>query len=214
MTAPKTSRVNLSDIDQYYSGRLEAYGPTPRGVDWNSQDSQKLRFHHLLKITNDLISAAFNDYGCGYGALFDYLTGRYPNFSYVGYDIAKPMIAKAQALHSSQPNCRFTSDRHSLKKADFTLSSGIFNVKLDNSNESWRQYILDTIQAFSRMSSKGFAFNMLSNYSDPEKQRPDLYYGDPLFFFDYCKRHLSKYVTLRHDYPLWEFTLLVTLEEE
>jgi hypothetical protein len=39
--------------------------------------------------------------------------------------------------------------------------------------------------------------------------RDDLYYADPLFFFDYCKTRFSRFVTLIHDYPLYEFTILV-----
>ena len=36
-----------------------------------------------------------------------------------------------------------------------------------------------------------------------------LYYGDPLFYFDYSKRHFSRNVALLHDYDLYEFTLLI-----
>jgi hypothetical protein len=36
----------------------------------------------------------------------------------------------------------------------------------------------------------------------------DLYYGDPCFLFDYCKRHFSKNIVLLHDYNLYDFTLI------
>ena len=39
--------------------------------------------------------------------------------------------------------------------------------------------------------------------------RPYLYYADPLFLFDYCKKKYSKSVALLHDYGLYEFTILV-----
>jgi len=59
--------------------------------------------------------------------------------------------------------------------------------------------------------SKGFSFNMLTGYSDADRmaQRPDLYFGDPLFYFDYCKRNFSRNVALLHDYGLYDFTVLV-----
>jgi hypothetical protein len=50
---------------------------------------------------------------------------------------------------------------------------------------------------------------MLTSYADREKQRSDLYYADPMFFFDYCKRRFSPRIALLHDYPLYEFTILV-----
>ncbi len=53
------------------------------------------------------------------------------------------------------------------------------------------------------------AFNLLTSYSDKDMMRPDLYYGDPLFYFDYCKRNFSQNVALLHDYGLFEFTILV-----
>ena len=49
----------------------------------------------------------------------------------------------------------------------------------------------------------------VTSYSDPEFMRPDLYYADPRFLFDYCKRKLSRHVALLHDYGLYEFTVLV-----
>ena len=40
----------LAEVRNYYSGRLQEHGPTPRGVDWNSVESQVLRFDQLLKV--------------------------------------------------------------------------------------------------------------------------------------------------------------------
>jgi len=70
-------------------------------------------------------------------------------------------------------------------------------------------YILDTLENINEKSKKGFSFNMLTKYSDKELMRGDLYYADPLFFFDYCKRNYSKEISLLHDYDLYEFTILV-----
>jgi hypothetical protein len=59
--------------------------------------------------------------------------------------------------------------------------------------------------------SKGFSFNMLTKYSDPERmaERPDLFFGDPLFFFDFCKRNFSRNVALLHDYGVYDYTIIV-----
>jgi hypothetical protein len=56
---------------------------------------------------------------------------------------------------------------------------------------------------------RGFAFNMLTLYSDVEKRAMHLHFADPLRYFDLCKRNYAHYVTLLHDYPLYEFTILV-----
>lgn len=47
------------------------------------------------------------------------------------------------------------------------------------------------VNVLNRTSSKGFAFNCLTSYSDAEKMRDHLYYADPCEVFDHCKRHYS-----------------------
>ena len=38
------------DVDSYYTDRVKTYGATPKGVDWNGEQSQLLRFKQLSKI--------------------------------------------------------------------------------------------------------------------------------------------------------------------
>ena len=69
--------------------------------------------------------------------------------------------------------------------------------------------MLGVLDEFNQLSRRGFSSNFLTKYSDADKMRPDLYYADPLFLFDYCKRNFSKNIALLHDYDLYDFTLLV-----
>jgi SAM-dependent methyltransferase len=202
----------LGDVEGYYSEKIEVHGATARGVDWNSPDSQRLRFVQLLRLTDRSQLFTINDYGCGYGALADYLRSEGYAFQYLGFDISRKMIAKANELHAAIQGVTFVGKERDLREADYTVASGIFNVKLKAATEAWEGYMLRTLERISSLSKRGFAFNVLTKYSDPEFQRPDLYYADPLFLFDYCKTKFSRFVTLLHDYPLYEFTLLVRKE--
>lgn len=199
----------LDRVQQYYGEKIETHGATARGVDWNSPDSQRLRFEQLLKLSDRSQPITINDYGCGYGALADYLQDEGYAFRYCGFDISAKMIAKAKELHVAMDHVAFVSKETELTLADYTLASGIFNVKLKTSAEEWEQYVLHTLENIGGLSTRGFAFNVLTRYSDAEYMRPDLYYPDPMFLFDYCKRNFSRFVTLLHDYPLYEFTILV-----
>ena len=49
---------------------------------------------------------------------------------------------------------------------------------------------------------------MLTSYADPDRMRADLYYGDPGYYFAFCKQH-ARNVALLHDYDLYDFTMLV-----
>jgi SAM-dependent methyltransferase len=194
----------------YYAGKLQQHGATPAGVDWNSPESQNLRFEQLMKIAAGADDGfSLLDFGCGYGALWQALQDKGVRCKYTGYDVAPEMIAEAERLYGSDSYRRWTGDSASLAQADYIVASGIFNVKLDADERDWKRYILDTIDHMNRLSVRGFSFNMLTSYSDADKMRPNLYYGDPCYFFDNCKRKHSRHVALLHDYGLWEFTILV-----
>jgi len=196
-------------VRRYYGEKIHAHGATARGVDWNSAASQRMRFAELLRIRPNSAPFSLNDYGCGYGALADYLIEEGCSFTYWGFDISEEMIATARQLHETTKQIRFVTKEDELTLADYSVASGIFNVKLKNAVAEWEDYVLNTLESLNRLSARGFAFNLLTKYSDQEFMRPDLYYGDPLFFFDYCKSKFSRFVSLIHDYPLYEFTILV-----
>jgi SAM-dependent methyltransferase len=201
----------LAAVDRYYSGRVQEHGPSPRGADWKDEQSQLLRFKQLARLfAGQPQPFSLIDYGCGYAALVSFLVAEGYEFDYVGYDISADMVRQAREVVRS-PRCSFTTSRDELEVADFTVASGIFNVKLQHSAGEWEKYIFDTIDDMAGLSRKGFAFNLLTSYSDVEYRRDDLYYADPLLLFDRYKRQ-HRYVNLVHDYRLYEFTLLVSFE--
>ena len=201
----------LDPVAAYYAARLREHGETARGVDWNSEASQALRFDKLLEVCRGETSFSLLDYGCGYGALLDHLRSRWPGCRYSGYDVATEMIEAARRRHGAQAS--FTAAAEDLRGHDYVVASGIFNVKLETKASAWHDYVLRTLDHLNALAGRGFAFNLLSLYSDPEKRRESLYYGDPRELFDHCKRRYSPRVALLHDYPLYEFTILVRREE-
>ena len=202
--------INAENIKRYFGEKLETYGPTPRGADWNSEDAQQRRFAQLVKVLDPQQAFTVIDYGCGYGGLVDYLLEQGYRFQYTGYDLLEAMVIQAGEIHAQKPvACTFTSALDGLQPADYTLASGIFNIKFEATGEAWTKESLRTLHQMDRLSKRGFAFNMLTSYSDPEYMRPHLYYANPGFMFDYCKRHFSRNVALLHDYDLYDFTILV-----
>jgi SAM-dependent methyltransferase len=198
----------LKNIENYYAKKINEYGATPMGVDWNNYSSQQLRFINLLKIIDSKKRFTINDIGCGYGALYEFMRTQYDFFKYFGFDISEAMIEKASANFRSK-NVSFLVSCSPKIITDYSVASGIFNVKLKTSNKDWLEYVKETLNVINNKSSKGFSFNCLSCYSDKDKKRKDLYYADPLFLFDHCKKKFSKNVALLHDYNLYEFTILV-----
>lgn len=199
----------LSSVDNYYSAKIREYGQCARGVDWNGEDSQLLRFQQLLKVIEDKCDFSIVDLGCGYGALVDYLRKNFKNYRYVGIDISEEMIISAVSRYEQDESTEFHVSAISPTRVDYAVASGIFNVKLQNDENEWWSYLTNTLDQLNKTSDKGFSFNCLTVYSDVDKMRDYLYYADPCVLFDWCKRKYSRNVSLLHDYGLFEFTILV-----
>jgi SAM-dependent methyltransferase len=207
----ESNKTNLLvEIANYYAGKLAEHGETPRGVDWNGEESQALRFEQLCRIVhNPKNDFSVNDLGCGYGALLDYLGSRQMMATYLGVDVSEDMVRSARTRHGVAANARFIAAAEPDAVADYGIASGIFNVRLGRSDAEWFEHLGITLDVLNKTSRQGFAFNCLTSYSDQDKKRDYLYYADPCKLFDLCKRRYSRQVALLHDYGLYEFTILV-----
>lgn len=199
----------LTNVADYYSAKLLEHGNTAKGVDWNGEGSQSLRFKQLNKIICSQEAFSIADIGCGYGAFLEYLGTRYRDFSYYGLDISKEMIEAAKQKYIANEQSTFEVGSLPSKMSDYCIASGILNVRLHHNGEEWRGYFDDTLELLNNWSSKGFAFNCLTSWSDEDKMRDNLFYANPGEVFDYCKKKYSRNVALLHDYDLYEFTILV-----
>jgi cyclopropane fatty-acyl-phospholipid synthase-like methyltransferase len=199
----------LDEVATYYSEKLAQHGETARGVDWNGEESQTLRFEQICKLVNTKNHFSINDLGCGYGALYDFLAKKYQEFNYTGIDVSEGMIRAAEKRYQNKSKARFVLSRKPDQVADYGIASGIFNVRLGRSDDEWRSYLEATLDVMDQTSRLGFAFNCLTSYSDEDKKRDYLYYADPCLLFDLCKRRYSRQVALLHDYDLYEFTIRV-----
>ncbi len=199
----------LTAIAAYYSARVNEHGESARGADWATEASQRLRFEKLLEFRPPERISEVLDYGCGYGALLDYLDPEGSGLRYTGFDVSAEMVQRACRRYQGRDRVAFTQEASSLVPHDFVVASGIFNVKLGCQDAEWQRYVAATLDRLNALSLRGFSFNALSTYSDAEKRRPDLFYADPRDWFDRCKSCYSPRVALLHDYRLWEFTILV-----
>ncbi|NWG07804.1 MAG: class I SAM-dependent methyltransferase [Chloroflexi bacterium] len=198
-------------LNRYFSEKLDEFGATPRGVDYNGPEAQERRFEQLVKVIDPSRPFTVIDYGSGYGAMFDFLNKMGWQFEYYGVDLIEKMVLAGRESHKNFPNAHFTTNDRELPVADYLLAGAIFNIKLDETYENWQSFVVETLERMNELCSRGFSFNMLTKYSDPDRValRPDLFFGDPLFFFDQCKRRFSRNVALLHDYGLYDFTILV-----
>lgn len=202
----------LEQISQLYGENLREHGLSSKSVGWKDEASQLLRFDRLVQVLNaDDQPFTVNDWGSGYGAMFNYLVERYGDrlTSYAGYDINPTMLDAAPGFTRNDRRARFIQADTISEQADYAFVSGTFNVRFDTTDEAWTRYIEERLEMLGRTSRRGFAFNLLTKYVDWKAE--NLYYADPFHFVDFCKRKVSRYVALLHDYPLYEWTIYVRM---
>lgn len=199
----------LNKVEKLYTDSLKEHGVSSKAVGWTTGDGQILRFDKLVEVIEDKNEDfSVNDLGCGYGAMFEYFGKKGFKISkYNGYDISEDMLKTAKEQIGKSKKVELFKNPKLKTKADYSFVSGIFNVRFEGDDESWTKFIEDTLKDLNANSTKGFAFNVLTSYVDYKE--PHLYYADPMYFFDFCKRNFSKKVSLLHDYNLWEWTIIV-----
>jgi hypothetical protein len=201
----------LAGVEALYTANLAEHGTRSASVGWPNPEAQQLRFDKLASvITADPLEGPItvNDWGCGYGAMFRYLDERFTLGGYTGYDISADML-NAAAAFVDDSRARWVQGSEVTETADYSFVSGTFNVRMEASEAAWQRYVEDTLKVLAQRSRRGFAFNLLTSYVDWRKD--DLFYADPAHFFTFCRQHISRYVTLLHDYPLYEWTIAVRL---
>ncbi|MDP3938996.1 MAG: class I SAM-dependent methyltransferase [Deltaproteobacteria bacterium] len=206
--APEKSAA-LSALQQtvvaHYESRLARFGATARGMDWKDEASQRLRFELLCGICS-LDGQSVHEVGAGAGHLADFMEVTERGADYSGSDLSAAMV---EAARGRRPDLRF-EQRDVLEgpvreEYDVLLCSGLFHVKLEQSEEAWRAFVEAMVRRMFGMCRVGIAFNLMSDRVD--YRDPALYYASPARMLAFCRESLGPHVALRHDYPLYEYTV-------
>lgn len=197
-------------IERYYTGLVLKHGPTPRGVDWTCVPSQELRFVQLLKLCDFAAPFSLNDVGCGYGGLLRHLDERHPQakIDYLGVDLSRAMVGSGKRLWRRRGGARFVTGSASPRAADYSVASGIFNVRLDEPLERWERFVARTLRELHATSRLGFAVNFMAPLDPGQARKEGLYRTAPEPWIAFCESELGSSPQVLADYGLREFTLL------
>ncbi len=200
--------IDFERQQRYYAGLARDVGPEPRGVSWDGRAIQEQCFAQFLRLIPEGASTV-NDFGCGYGALLGYLQerGRDPAH-YNAYDNCVPMLKNLIMRYEGGDNkISILSLGGLVTVADYTVASGTFNTKFDNSVEDWEKWIRSMIVYMSSFSIDGFAFNLLSKANNEA-----LYCTEPNKWCDFAYEEAARQygdVELIDDYAEDNFTIIV-----
>ncbi|MEZ0308378.1 MAG: trans-aconitate 2-methyltransferase [Ramlibacter sp.] len=200
----------LAEVGHYYDLKARRHGPTPRGVDWPDAPSQALRFAQLLKLCDFAQPRSLNDLGCGYGALLDHLRQHHPGAAvdYRGVDVAPSMIELARQRHAATPTSAFVVASSPGRVADYSVASGIFNVKLECAEPAWEALVAATLADLSAHSRIGFAANFIEPAQPGVGSPHQLYRVARARWTAHCIGKLGCRVEIVDGYGLPEYTLI------
>ncbi len=200
----------LAGVRDYYTSKVARHGPTALGVDWPCSVTQELRFTQLLELCDFSAPFTLNDLGCGYGALLAYLASHHrgKKVDYLGMDVSELMIRHARRRWRRRAGTALVVTDRCPRSADYSVASGIFNVKLNQPLGAWESLVARTLQDLRRHSRRGFAVNFLSPAGEGVPHIPELYRAPIGRWLRYCESELGCSVRVLDDYGLQEYTLL------
>ena len=199
-----TGFSDLKNITKFVDERVRSLGDDVRAAGWGSRESQSLRFKYLTK-DFDLSGKTILDVGCGLGDIITHLNAmKIQNYKYLGLDISQNMISRCRELHS-QKNVKFfhgTIFDHDFDDIDVSILSGALSYRYANAVSNAQA----TMKKMFHMSCDGVALNFLSTRVDYQLHKNQHYNPSEVLFWGL---DLTNNVNLYHDYPLYEFTIVL-----
>ena len=200
-----------NQISNIYTKRFNKFQNTPKGVFWNNKLSQDLRLNIILdkivsNLTNDKFSIA--DVGCGYGRLYEIIKERNLDkiIEYNGFDINQEFINFCKNKKEFE-NGQFTVSSFPLKKADYVIMSGTYNLTPTNNINLWENYIIKNLKSNWNFVGKCMIFNCLIK----ERRVIDktLYYSELSWIKKMCEENFCNPEVIRHNLLKEDITIIL-----
>lgn len=184
-----------------YNDRLARFGDDIRTLGSGTVERRRLRFDVLSAVGIE-DGCSVIDLGCGFGDFAGYLEARGLRVEYLGIDINTSLLEIAGRKY---PRARFASLdflTDDIPAADFVVASGTFNLALRTDDNY--AYVGRVLRRAYGIARRGVAMDFHTSFVD--YRVPDVFYYEPSRLLTEAKA-ITKRVTLRHDYPLYEFCL-------
>jgi len=190
-------------IQERYKDRLRQHGPGIKALASGTEERRAIRFDVLTEIGIQEGDSVL-DIGCGLADFFAHLTNKGINVRYTGIDIVPELVEAARVTYPNLDlQVRDLQDEPFLESSfDYVVCSQVFNLHLGGGKND--ELVKDMLRIMFRIARRGVAVDLLTSYVDFKQEQ--LHYYRPEEIFSYAKQ-LTRRVTLRHDYPLFEFCI-------
>lgn len=200
--------------EKYYSCLLKKHGVCVDAVASGNALYKQLRYKNLCKVFEDDKAFSLFDVGFGLGHMHDYIREAFPkkNIEYSGAEVTPKFV---EYCRKKYPESRFylqdIVEEPLVRRYDYIIFAGTFYHIIDCTREQYFDYVKDAISNAFTVANKGVAFNLMTSYVDYELD--GLFYADMHRLLDYVVKDLSRFFTVWHNYPLYEYTLHVYTED-
>lgn len=205
---------------EYFESLLTQHGANHLALDWNSVESQHLRYKVLKEILvygKKASGISVLDVGCGLGDLYGFfkLEGMVHRhrITYTGYDISSKLL---EAARKKYPEAKFEHkdilEERYLPKFDYIFCSGVFNIRTVDEDDHL-DFVREMLNRMYDLANCGLAVNFLSEGELPISNYDELnsgryYYFEPEKIMHFCRFICSRFI-LRHDYHPGDFTVFL-----
>jgi len=206
----------IDDLKAHYQNLFAKSGDSVESVQYPDTDSQRVRFSILSQGLAK--NSSIIDLGCGLADMLPFLRENGFTGRYLGCDFVPDFITLAKQKYANDDMADFLELNILADEIpsgfDHVLISGIFNNKIENNLE----FISSCLSKCMPKAEKSVRFNALSDYVEYKDEH--LFYISPVYLFDYCKKNLTAFVNLKHDYLTkpngfpYEFTMTLSHQGE
>lgn len=199
--------------EKYCSDLLNKHGAGVDAVASGKQIYKNLCFKKLSKVFGGDNNFTLHDVGFGVGHYYEYLNGSLPDlaFTYSGSEVTKRFVEHCQKAY---PDMDFFYRDLAFKvypeRYDYLIFGGTFYHKIDASDKEFEIFVENILKNAFQMANKGISFNFITDFV--EYKCDELYYAEIARISEFVVKNLSRFFTIDHAYPLYEFTVCVFKE--
>ncbi len=202
----------ISDYQaKYYGDLFDKNGVSVDAVASGLQVYKDLRYKKLSAIfSNDISkSISLHDVGFGLGHYQKYIVENFAEkeIKYSGSEVTESFVEYANKNLRGEFFFRDLSVESFPDKYDYLIFGGTFYHLAGATPEEYEEYLVRTIKNAFAMCNKGVAFNLITEFV--QYKQGDLFYADIHKLMQFIVSNLSRFITISHDYPLFEHTVFI-----
>jgi hypothetical protein len=203
----------LESQKRIFSELYAAHADSPMATSSETAEHKRLRFDLLTDLVKADDCFSIHDVGMGLADLYAFMKEKFSNrsFVYSGTEIISEFVEEvSRRFPEIRVFNRDIAQEAPVETYDWVVLSGVFHQRRESTIPEWEAFAGELLKNCFSMANKGIAWNFISPFVD--FYQTDVYYSNMSKWIQFIRDNLSRFFALRHDYPLFEYTVYVYQE--